>query len=452
MLFIIYFFISGISIYLFLFIRGYSLPVINWGNTSDVVGFFEFIIRKPYFAEATKFTINNLMRNIKTFFELFLNNYWFLWIFCLPGIYILFKKNKIIFSTFLYIIFVIFFTVVFYYARNILEVPWLIKIFLMPLEYVVLFFILSGIFYLFTRYRIFFFIILIIFIFFQSKNNINSNYRARDFFSYDIAFNLFNTIKNDAYYFTEHDMYFFPILYEQTINKKRLDIKLIPLPFVQFEWAAKRIEKKYEFINISTKNIFNNYYELIRQSLNKTDVIYREFSSDLLDKILKIDYIISYSGLLKTISYNKQSESPEIYKLYSFRGLFSNTAQTDENIEIITRYLIFSALHAEKLMSEGRYNDAIELFKFALRIPVEKHEYNIYYNLALCYNAINDSEKELYYLNMCIQSKPDFVFAHEQLGIYYHKRGFEKEARIFLENAIKYGTTNKKIIDLYNNL
>jgi len=267
-----------------------------------------------------------------------------------------------------------------------------------------------------------------------------------------MAFNLFNSIKKDSYYFTEHDMYFFPVMYEQIVNKKREDIKLIPLPFLQFRWCGKNIENKYGYKNISSENTLQNYNELINQSLDKAGLVYRDFSSNMFDKILKINYITSFAGLLKTISKIKQSESPLFYELYSYRGLYTIVAQTDENIEIVIRYLIFSALHAEKLMNEKRYNEAIKLFNFALRIPAEKFEYKIYYNLALCYNGINDTEKELFYLKMCIQSKPDFVFAHEQLGIYYFERGFKKEARIFLENAIKYGSINKKIIDLFNDL
>ncbi|HPD18564.1 MAG TPA: hypothetical protein PLF61_02750, partial [Candidatus Goldiibacteriota bacterium] len=209
---------------------------------------------------------------------------------------------------------------------------------------------------------------------------------------------------------------------------------------------------KHDFHNLSGINLLNNYYEIINQSLNKTDVVYREFSSDLFDKILRIDYFTNFSGLLKTISKIKLSESPLIFKLYSLRGFFSGFAKTDENAELVTRYMIFSALQAEKLMNDERYNEAAELFLFALRIPVEKLDYLIYYNLSLCYDNLNDEEREIYYLNKCISSKPDYVFAHERLGIYYSEKGLKNEAKIFLENAIKYGSTSKKVIDLYNNL
>jgi tetratricopeptide (TPR) repeat protein len=452
--FIISFFIIGLSVYVFLMVRPLTSPVINWGNTLSLNGFFEFITRKSYQGEITQFSTTVLMQHIRTFAGFFLQNYWFLWIFIIPGFYALFKKQKIMFWPFIYVLFVNFFAVVIY-NRTKLEVIWLIKIFLIPFEYVILIFISIGIFFVFNKYdkyKLLFLTVFLVIVFWGAKKNVDFNCRSRDFLSYDMSFNLFNTINNDSYYFTEHDMYFFPVLYESVVNKKRRDVKLIPLPFLQFEWGQKQIQEKYNFHNLSNVNVLNNYYEIINQSLKTSDVVYREFSSDLFDKFLKMDYLTNFSGLLKTISKIKLSESPLIFKLYSLRGFCSGFAKTEENSELVMRYMIFSALQAEKLMNDKRYNEAAELFLFALRIPVEKLEYSIYYNLSLCYGNLNNDEREIYYLNKCISSKPDYVFAHERLGIYYSEKGLKDEARIFLENAIKYGSTNKKVIDLYNNL
>ena len=443
------FFILGLSIYVFLFIRGFSYTVINWGNTSDIIGFFEFISRRPYTGEIEKFTLEIIFQHIKVFTDLILHNYWFLWIFAIPGVYILFKKDKKIFFLFIYILFA--FTVaVIFYNRTKIEVIWLIKIFLMPLQYIILILIATGIFYILNNYQSLFVIIFLFVIFFYIKNSFNINYRARDFLSYDMAFNLFNTIKKDAFYLGEHDMYLFPVLYEQVVNKKRLDIKIIQLPFLQFDWGKKQVQRKY---NIFFKYYnLNTYYELISECLESSQIIYRDFSSELFDKILKLDYIVNLSGLLKTISKKGTFENYLIFKLYSLRGFYSNFAKTDENTELIERYMIFSAIMAEELMNKGKYNDAIELYKYALKIPVEKLDYKIYYNMAICYNKLNNFEKEFDYLNKCIVSKPDFVFAYERLAIYYYKKGLKNEAKIYLENAIKYGSTNKEIIDLYNEL
>ncbi|MCX8094387.1 MAG: DUF2723 domain-containing protein [Candidatus Goldbacteria bacterium] len=448
--YIFLFFITGLSVYSFLLIRDAILPIINFGDTVNIKDLFDFIARKPYAGEIIKFSVDILFKHFKVFIELFLQNYWFLWIFSIPGFYILFNKYKIIFFTFLYILFIVFLAVV-VYNRTRLEIIWLIKIFLIPFQYIILIFISIGIFYILNKYKKFFFIILSLIILIHIKNNSILNNRAKDFLAYDLAFNIFNTLKENSYYFTEHDMYFFPILYEQTVNKKRNDIKLIPLTFLQFHWGREFIEKKYDYI-ISNLNFPNYYNEIIYQSLKKSDIIYRDFSSDLFDKILKINYITGYSGLLKTISNRKLSESSLIYKLYTYRGFYSKFAKTDENIELITRYMIFSALHAEKLLDNNRFEEAIQLYNFALLIPVEKLEYLIFYKLSICYNNLKNYDKELYYLNKCIQSKPDYLLAYERLGIYYYERGLKKEAKKHLENAIRYGSTNTRIIELYNNL
>ncbi|HPD19315.1 MAG TPA: DUF2723 domain-containing protein, partial [Candidatus Goldiibacteriota bacterium] len=194
--FIISFFIIGLSVYVFLIIRPFTFPVINWGNTLGLNGFFEFITRKSYQGEIIRFSTNVLMNHIKTFTVFFLQNYWFLWIFIIPGFYALFRKQKIMFWSFLYILFITFFAVVLY-NRTRLEVIWLIKIFLMPFEYVILIFISIGIFFIFNKYDKYkstLFIVFLIIVFCGAKKNVDFNYRSRDFLSYDMAFNLFNTI------------------------------------------------------------------------------------------------------------------------------------------------------------------------------------------------------------------------------------------------------------------
>jgi tetratricopeptide (TPR) repeat protein len=191
-------------------------------------------------------------------------------------------------------------------------------------------------------------------------------------------------------------------------------------------------------------DVLYNMTGIIGIAQRDTRVIYREFTSPAFDT-LKLPLFQDFCGMIKWVSANPSAESPRIYDLYSYRGFREPFARSKENIEIVTRYLIFMSMHAEKLMNMRRYREANELYQRALSIPAEKLAYNIYYNMAASYAGLNEGEKALAVLKLAIEDKPDFMPAYEAAGrIFYGKRDIFNASRMF-SHSVKLGSKDPAI-------
>ena len=110
------------------------------------------------------------------------------------------------------------------------------------------------------------------------------------------------------------------------------------------------------------------------------------------------------------------------------------------------------ALDAHEKLKKSLYEESFMLYEKALAFPVEKLEYNIYYNMAEACLGIDDEKKAKKYLVASIRDKGDFVPSLEKLGyLYYRDRDFIR-AREMLGRAAAAGSKNEQVIRALNAL
>jgi tetratricopeptide (TPR) repeat protein len=439
---------AGLSAYLYLYIRAVTGPAINWGDPSTLGNLLAVMTRKDYAGQIMPASAAQYVVYIKYFLNFFASNFRLLWLLALPGAYALYRRRRALFWMFFAIAGLTSFILIIY-NRTALEIIWLMGVFLMPVEYIVCLFISAGAAFILGKtkkpaFRAIAPAILAFFILFMGLNNAALNQRNNDFLSYDLLFNLVSEVSAGAYYLGEHDMYGMPMMYLQNVQKRRLDIKYFPLTFLLFDWGIKQAQQKFGYFPGKRGEVPYNLSGITGRVIGRGGVIFRDFTSPVFDALYPASYQ-DYAGLIKRVSPARFSESPKIYDLYSFRGIFSDFAKSEENIEIIMRYLIFMSMHAEKLFLTGRNMEAIGLYKKALLIPAPKLAYNIYYKIAQAYDALNEKTHALVYFKKAIADRQDFNEAYQAAGILYYKDNDIYNAGKMFELAVRSGSNDAKL-------
>lgn len=446
------FFAAGVSAYLFLYIRAGANPPVNWGNPSSIGRLLDVILRKIYSADSMPLSFFVLGYQLKHFAGFISSNYWILWLLAIPGLYAVHKKQRPAFWLLVYIILVTAAFLIFYFRFR-LETIWLMGIFLLPLQYAMFIFIAAGAGFIFAGWQSSFYkktavsAVLAVLIAALISLNFRQNDRHEDYLSYDLIHNINASTGSGAYYLPEHDMYLMPMIYENSVQNKKHGLKIFPLPFLIYDWGVLQAQKLFGYFPSKTGDILYNLAGLTGAALENKRGLYRDFSSPAFDA-LKLPLFHGYAGLVKRVSAVLPDENPGIYGLYSFRGLYRTFAKYDENIEIVTRYLIFISMHAERMMQLLRYRDAVKLFEKALRIPADKLAYNIYFNMARCYAELDENNNAIDYLKKAIEDKSDFLAAYEAAGRLYYEDNDIYNAHKMFSQAVMLGSLDPQIAGL----
>ncbi len=446
-LFILSFFILGLTPYLFLLIRASSDALLNWGNPSDIKSLLWVILRKAYVYPVPLSLKVYLYQTKEYLYFTFWKSNFIFWIFSLYGFFILFKKYKNLFFFFLTIYILIVFFIIFY-NRTKEDVLYLMDIFLLPSIYILLLITNIGIIFIFNILKSniikqFFLILISGLLITMFLINLPYNNNRKDFFSYDYGTAILNTIDENGVYIGDGDYNLMPVYYLQELMYKRKDIRFFTASFLIFKWGIDYYSKKYGNFDFKPFDTNNNISKLIYKDIKRFD-IYRSSFFPRKENI-KYNFYETNKGILIKISENKQLFSSKIYELYSYRYLFDNSClKSKANIDLITWYPVSMVNQANELSENGFIEDAIKLYKMSLNFPVQKPEANIYYNLALAYSRINDTENEIKALENVIKRYP-LLSAYEKLGILYYNSFILSEAKKMFEKAIKMGSKNEYV-------
>ncbi len=411
--------VLGLSAYMFLYVRAGTSPDINWGDPGTIGRLISVITRESYRGEIKPFTAFVLGYHLKYFGVWFVSNYGFLWMLLPFGAVFMYKDNKPAFFMTAGTALILSFVLVFL-NRTALETIWLMGIFLMPAALSVLIIIAKSASFVAERSGLAGRLAVLAAVYFSAAflffSNLPRNSRQSDFISYDLGRNILQVMEDKAYYLSEHDMYYMPVLYSLKIERKKPDVKFYSLPALQYEWGIRQARDIFGFFPAKPGDVLYNTAGITGIAIRDAGAIYRDFTSPAFDS-LRLPLYQGNAGLVKRLSSDPYHDSPAIYDLFSFRGIYSEFAKNEENTEIITRYLIFISMHAEKLQLLKRHRESIALYKKALRIPVEKLAYNIYYRLALSYDALGEYENALKMLDLALSDKPDFKEAADLAGV-----------------------------------
>ncbi len=438
------FFIAGVSAYIYLPLRAHNAPVLNWGNPSGLKEMIWVILRKAY-VYPVKAAVEVYLYQALEFAKLFIANYLLFFLVSFAGGYVLLKKSK----KHLFFMLAVFLTVVVmvvFYNRTKKDVLYLMDIFLMPAEYIVLLLIAPGIIFLrgilrdktqlYAAFGVAAFVLVSMAVIDFKKND--SRY---DFISYDYGYNLLQGIPENSVYLASGDYNAMPVYYIREIEKKRRDIKFATDSFLIFQWGIDEfIRETGSPAVMSPYNREANIRNIISASAPGTG-IFRNFYWENPVALDPAKYIEQQYGILMKVNTVKEKTDAGLFQMYNYRGIFERTAlNNDANISLVTWYPVCMVNAANALMGEGRYAESIGLNKMALEFPVDKPEGNILYNIAFACSKINDNINEVRYLKKAKDKGADILAVYERLGFLYYNLGMLDLALPAFDEALKRGS------------
>src|SRR5208283_197602 len=138
--------LAGLSPYLYLPVRAGTDGIFVFMAKPNTLENFWWTVLRSGYSPTESPTTTVYFNQIKEFFNLFLNNYSFSWLLIFAGGYILWKSNKKIFYFYLSIFLLnTFFVLIF--NRTEQRLLSLIDIFLMPAQYILTIYVITGIYF-----------------------------------------------------------------------------------------------------------------------------------------------------------------------------------------------------------------------------------------------------------------------------------------------------------------
>jgi hypothetical protein len=219
--------------YIYIFIRGLSNPVVNWGDINNITQVFEHIGRKKYLEAVTvPFSLNAARFKTSVSFIQYLALYNLFVIFVLSGAWVVYKKNKTLaafIGTFLAVNFfgLLYFTANTFYPAFVYvnSAFYLINdIFTVAIGGLGLYFAVDSLKQKQGINPYFVTVLLFIIPAIQLVTNYATNDQSKKFFAYDHAVNIMRTVEPGSAVFASTDENIFPIAYLKYVKKEYTDI------------------------------------------------------------------------------------------------------------------------------------------------------------------------------------------------------------------------------------
>lgn len=280
------FFILGFAPYLFMFVQAKMEPFFNWGNPSTLKNFFNHIMGYQYLhifkiSPLTKFHLNYLFNSVyeDIFFPII--------IFSVIGLFLLIlnKKWKIYFPL-IYIMLLSILQVLFYEIGDI--DPYFINF-----EFCLILFSLYFMVYFYKKFKWSLYLFLALALL---GNILNFGKAKGSDFSFPkelLERTLFSLPENSVFFTSQGAIFYFPSLYLQVIEKKRMDIIVIDTNLLKFSWYIDFLSKKYQFFYFDFNEEFEEYKKLLmdfeknkKVPLNLMAKSYRDLINVIIEKKL----------------------------------------------------------------------------------------------------------------------------------------------------------------------
>ena len=409
------FFLIGISIFIYIFIRSANHPVIAWGDIRDLKSFLWLISRNQYSLHEKMHTVFDTLKLFKYYFTSILPDQYpfFLAFLLIPGI-ILFALESPTYNSIFLIALIFSLIGIFSVSTNAQGLEFVIKQFLTFTYIFVAFYIAYFLCWLSdlpiirqTRKQLL--IGVSIFLFFLLYSNVSdySNY----FFVYDYSNNILTNLPEGCIYFAEGDVNIHSVLYKQIVDRNNVNV--INVLLLQNDWYREQVKNNCKSIEIPPmgQDGINNLKDLMYANKNvgiyysnaytKSWLSYKFEPRGLVNKVLIDDFQSNSDPLL-------------FYNRYSYRGLFNHSKKYDEFTQLfIFKHYEWSLVElGNTALLNNDLNRALFLFKRALlyfeddnlmtniaQLNFENNNYNegkIYLNKALQINPTNPAARELY--------------------------------------------------------
>ncbi len=444
------FFMTGISVYLFVFIRSKTEPVYAWGDTKTIKDFIWLISRAQYAGMEIKHKITDTLNLLTYYIKHFVfKEYPFFGLFFLPGFYFLFRNKKHISMLFLLSYFLLLISVV-SIATPPVNTEWLIKPYLASSNIYISIFLCCFIFYITNHFKYLIKYLLLISVFILSvvwMFNSNPGY-SRYFIGYDYSKNMVKNICCDSILIAEGDMNIGAALYETLINKSNF-VPVMPV-VMQYEWYRKQIMRNFKGkINLPPNHPDLNTYIKSVIEYNKDKIIYyTNVATPEWVKGLKS----APCGIFFRITDEISVMINDFYYLVgSFRGKIDNSSKYDEFTQrlVFDNYATGYFALAETLRNQGKLNESIKYFNYGL---IFQQNSSIYINFGLVYYQLQDFDKAEKNWKMAVKLDPKNSIAYSNLAFIYIIRNDMINAKKMVDKALACDPKNQTALNIKQKL
>jgi len=440
-------FFTGISPYIYLFLRAQAKDVfINMARPNTWENFRWTVLRSAYaFPVAPSFEVYK--DQVKEFLHLFINDFLILIILIVPGCYALWKKNRRLLAFYACALAIIISLVLFYNRSDKIYI-WTIDNFLMPAQYIFYILILDGICYFSGAIRkkstmIFSCLILFLIIIWLGIAHFKANNNRENYISYDFGSNEIATMEPGSFYIPFGDYYILPFIYEKTIGHKADKINFYMLYNLTTKWGIKDFNEKYGNILSDQNSTGQNIKNIINKYAAGSSLYINYENLQGLEAYLA-GMQLKPAGLLYRISSSDRQTTYNVFKNYSYRGIFDACDSYDKLT--VSEYGRRLSKAADYCLAEKKFDKAIEIYKYSLLFPENQARADVYFNMSFAYNQLGDEDSQVQYLRKSIKERENDPRAYEILAKIYYGEKLMPMAEDMLEKAVQNGSANRNFL------
>lgn len=450
----------GLSLYLYLPIRAFTFPIVNWGNPQKLSFITDHLLRKQYgsLSEAP-LSIKLLIEQLTAYSQLVYNEFsQYIFLFIPLGIIIAFLQKK---TKFLLLVLPSWFfsSIVFILISNFRITPHnisIVEVFFIPSHIFIAILIAAGIFSIFqfahkfikssiSRNLISLLVILLCIL--PLNANMKETNRSSFYLPYDYGVNVLNTPSPNSVLFSAGDSSTFVAMYLQLVEGMRKDLAVLDDTGTVFkniygEDFIKMSQQAHDMLlNARQLNIIkgklpiylilgSNVHNMSGLNIKPIGLIFKvikPFENELIEKNPWKRYSLSslYSKLNLTTYLEKDLKAQHFFSLgeYYFdkgdmvlaKKMYKITAEIGEEVDAIKNSL--AATFTRKNLIE----DAFVLAKDAVKMYPNNPD--VHNALGASYLGMREYEKAISEFTKAIEIQPNFSEAYNNLGVTYLRMG-----------------------------
>jgi len=418
LIFLIFFFITGISIYFYIIIRGFSDITLNWHPFKSINDFFYYITQKQYKQKMFSREATGFIKFFEYIKQVIIREFSFIgFILFIFGVFVsFFKKFKYtILFLLLYIINIILLSVYGNYTDLKLSFRYFIPSYIIAIIFIFLLFNYIVEFFkspLFLKLLISF--LIIIFSFYVYFQNFKTNNRADDFIPYFYPYDILTNCGEKGYLFINGDNQIFTIAYLKFVKNKFKNITI----FDSFDTIFKDINDLQK--HSKSINIIPNVLTAFKLNLSPIFIATPTKARTFFEPI---------RGLINEATEKPSPDNFNLWKLYSLKGILHNPIIYDfEEREVVGTYLYRFAEYYKSINK-----DNIHYYLLEKAVKTAYDSVPVLGNVAIIYSeADKDYEKAEILIKKALDLNPDNEGLLFNLGsLHASKREFKQAIECF---------------------
>jgi len=445
------FFLTGASVYLFVFVRSAEMPVFAWGDIGTFRDLLWLFSREQYRYAESSHTIAQTFILFGFYIKsILLNEYAFLTVLLfIPGAYFIIRRSRdkgiAICTAYLSIL-----AGVIFISTPKHTIEWVIKPYFTSSYIFISVLIGACVLSLVDLVNIE-----------QEKNRNNiiiaviaavailsifhvPDY-SRNFIGYDYAGNIMATLPEKAVFFTEGDLNMSSGLYESFVEKR--DFVAINTRLLEYDWYRRQLKNDYgDRIILPAPADSGILYLYNTMLINAKSGIY--YSNAYTPEWQRLPFApMGIINKVITDPKEKTAANGNYFQIYSYRGLIGNKIDHDESTDLLAaKHYAWSLItFAEMLKNSGHYPEAVKMYKDS---EVFEPKDTTLTRIGLCYYNMKDLQNAEKYWQEAIDINPESSQAYTGLAFIYLNSNDITKAAEYVNNALKYDPKNQDAVKM----